>query len=134
MADFALGGVALENALGWPEGSFLRAYAENRKDASDTAFDAQPIALAVAAFMAEQSEAWTGTASELLKLLRQSALMNNIDCSGKWWPQQPSFLSNLLRRAAPALRTRGIEVTLDERSTDRNRTRLIRLSSVGGDQ
>src|SRR5690606_36433416 len=44
MADFARLVAAAEPALGWPEGSFLDAYTENRQEAVSVFLEANPIA------------------------------------------------------------------------------------------
>ncbi len=42
MADFALWATAAERGLGWPEGTFLKAYTGNRASANSLALDASP--------------------------------------------------------------------------------------------
>jgi hypothetical protein len=60
MADFAVWATACETAL-WPEGTFTRTYAANRKAAIESVIDADPIAAVVRELMSSRSS-WTGSA------------------------------------------------------------------------
>jgi hypothetical protein len=106
MADFALWVTAAEDALGWEAGAFMDAYTGNRKEATETAFEADPVAEAVRAFMEKRTE-WTGTAGELWKEL--SGLVDEEVRHTKAWPGAPNALSGRLKRLAPALRGIGVE-------------------------
>src|SRR4029077_20306739 len=44
MAAFALFGVAVERALGWPHDPFIKAYEANRSAANSSAIEASPVA------------------------------------------------------------------------------------------
>lgn len=107
MADFAKWAVACEPAF-TTEGSFLAAYSENRERAIDDVMETDAVAVAVQKLMADV-ELWRGTATELmdaLALYREINIMGSDD-----WPTQPNKLAGRLRRVAPTLRKRGIEVT-----------------------
>jgi hypothetical protein len=67
----------------------------------DGVIEADPIATAVRALMAERT-VWSGTASELLGLLAKAAEERVV--KGKTWPDTPRALSGRLRRAATFLR------------------------------
>jgi hypothetical protein len=124
MADFALFATACETAL-WPSGTFWSAYCGNLEEAVEGVIDADPIAAAVRSLMTTRTE-WTGTASELMGALAVEA--GERVAKAKTWPQNPGGLSNRLRRAATFLRKLGIGIDFDERSKDRARKRLIRIS------
>src|SRR6266568_3991260 len=85
MADFVKWTKAAEPALGLEEGVFERAYTENRRDVTDEAFEADPVAVAIADFVrAEHPTGWTGTATELL-----AALGNRVPepiRKSRYWP------------------------------------------------
>ena len=67
MADFARWATAAEPALGWPAGTFLRAYAGARESAVDLALEASPVAVEIRRFVDGRGvEVWEGTATELL--------------------------------------------------------------------
>ncbi len=122
MADFALWATACETAL-WPAGTFWAAYCGNRDEAVEGVIDADPVAAAVRVTMATQTE-WTGTASELLGALGQTA--GERMAKSKAWPDSPRALAGRLRRAATFLRKIGIEIGFDREG--RARTRVIRIT------
>ena len=81
MADFALFGVAVERALGWPRDTFTRAYEANRSAANFSAIEASPVASAVQAFVAEE-RVFEGTATELLNKLVPICRRASAEASG----------------------------------------------------
>jgi hypothetical protein len=118
MADFALWATACETAL-WPAGTFSLAYCGNRDEAVDSVIDADPIAVAVRAMMETRTE-WTGTASDLLGALADTA--GERVAGSKTWPDSPRALSGRLRRAATFLRKIGVEIEFDRQGRTRART------------
>lgn len=118
MADFAVWATAAEEALGWESGSFMAAYTGNREEATESALEADPVAGAVRALMANREE-WSGTTTELWKSL--NALVDEDIRRTKDWPAAPNVLSRHLKRLAPALRGIGIEY-----SENRRNKRLIK--------
>lgn len=127
MADFAVWVTAAEEALPWPAGGFMEAYAGNRAEAVEAALEADAVAAAVRAFM-EQREAWEGTASELLDELETYAPERARQ--GKEWPNSARALSGRLRRAAPLLRQAGVEIEWHHRGRGSDKQRVIRLRKV----
>jgi putative DNA primase/helicase len=107
LADFAKWVTAAEQGLGWERGTFVDAYASNRKDIADSAFEASPVAMAIAALL-DDRELFHGRAMDLLPLLRDKA--DPAITSQKWWPQTAQSLGNQLDRVIPTLKTRGITV------------------------
>jgi hypothetical protein len=123
MADFALWATACETAL-WPAGIFARAYAANRRAAIESIVEADPVATCVRALMIDRT-AWTGSASELLRLCAEHA---RVDISnGSAWAKNPRALAGRLRRAQTFLRTLGIEITFSREG--RTGTRMIQVST-----
>jgi hypothetical protein len=120
MADFALWATAAESALGWDAGAFMDAYTGNRKEATERALEADPVAVTVRSLM-QDSEEWTGTAGELWKTLGD--LVDEDIRHTKDWPGAPNALSGKLKRLAPALRDIGVEYG-EERAPDNTRRRL----------
>jgi hypothetical protein len=127
MADFALFGVAVERALGWPRDTFIKAYEENRGAANSSAIEASPVALAVQ-HLVDEGQTFEGTATDLLDRLSQYA--DEQTKQNRGWPDSGWKLSGALRRLAPNLRASGVEVTVGERLPDRKRTRIIRVRSA----
>ena len=121
MADFALWASACETAI-WPAGTFWSAYCGNRDEAVENVIEADPIATAVRAVMAERTE-WTGTATDLLGALAEEA--GERVAKAKTWPASPRALSGRLRRAATFLRK--VDIEIDYAKEGRARTRIIRI-------
>lgn len=124
MADFARWAAACETAL-WPGGTFWAAYEGNRSEAVEEVIDADPVAAAVRAFMAERP-GWTGTATDLLAELAQ--VVGERVAKAKTWPENARSLSGRLRRAATVLRRTGIEVDFGK-GRGKSPARLVHLST-----
>jgi putative DNA primase/helicase len=127
LSDFAIWVTAAEPALGWEEGTFLKAYSVSRREITALTLYADQAGTAVKTFMERRSfETWEGTVSELL-----DALDGQIDyCTrkGKSWPRSANALSGKVKRSATALRAEGIGVTIGH---DRqNKKRFMRLEHV----
>jgi hypothetical protein len=71
---------------------------------------------------------WTGPASELLVLLRES--LRDPLAEVNRWPKSPIWLSEQLRRAAPQLRNCGVMVTFHRRRACRE-IRIERAKLTG---
>lgn len=106
MADFARYVAAVDIVTG---SIGLARYAEHARDLTDEVLEADTVAGAVRAFMADR-RAWTGTATDLLAALAAPSP------TPKSWPTTPHYLSARLRRATPALATVGIRVTIGHRT------------------
>jgi len=106
MADFALWATAAEYALGWKPRAFMDAYTGNRREATESALEADPVTGAVRALV-EKQEQWAGTATELWQTLND--LVDEDVRHSKAWPSAPNSLTGRLKRLAPALRGIGIE-------------------------
>jgi hypothetical protein len=125
MADFAIWATACETAL-WPDGTFARAYAANRRAAIESMIEADPLATCVRTIVGERSN-WTGTASDLLRLCAQQA---HADVSmSPPWARNPRSLAGRLRRAQTFLRMLDIEIVFCREG--RSGARMIRLSALG---
>jgi hypothetical protein len=122
MADFATFATAAESALGFPKGSFMKAYDKNRQDANAVALEASPIA-SVVCDLAKRTR-WAGTAKDLLR--RLSEMTEEEVRKSRSWPKNPRTLSGMLRRLATALRRAGVEVQFS-RENNSARTRKITI-------
>jgi hypothetical protein len=125
MADFAIRVTASETALGWARGTFLEDYEENRAAANDLALESSAVAPVILGF-AYEIGMWTGTASDLLKLI--TARVDDATAKQRVWLGSARALSNLLRRLSGNLRKAGLLVTFLPR---RGRTRPISLEWAG---
>ena len=128
MADFAVWVTAAEEAVGWENGHFMKAYSANRKEINSQTLDNDLVGAAVKSFMiVRASEPWEGTATDLLSELNnlQEDTMREAD----EWPQSPVILSGRLTMSAPALRAEGIEVS-KQRTSGKRIIRLERIYQV----
>lgn len=109
LADFAKWITAAESGLGWEAGDFMAAYDKNRRDVSETVFEADSVAVAIRNFVAKEHPiGWEGTPTELLGEL------NNRVAEGirkaRSWPMTAQALGNRIDRIAPLLRAKGFTV------------------------
>ncbi len=126
MADFACLGEAVGRGLGWPEGTFMTAYRDNRLAASTTLIEDSVVAAALLRSAAWGGlENWTMPAGEMLRSLAKT-IDPKIRASVRW-PKTPRMFADELRRLAPQLRTRGISVTF-------TRTAENRLITINADR
>lgn len=128
MADFATWVTAAEPALGWTDGAFLEAYAENRATAHELALDGSAVAGGIRELLPESGGSWEGTAAELLEALAVTVGRDDVERlqKRKEWPASPRGLAGDLRRLAPNLRAVGIEVSfVRDTSSSRRRTWTI---------
>jgi len=108
MADFAKWATAAESAFGWKPGTFIRKYENNQKRLVDIAIEGDNVAIAIVRLIQlHRDHEWSGTASDLLQ---HTAGANQDLSSIKSWPKQANVFSGRLRRAAAALREKGIEI------------------------
>lgn len=124
MADFAAWAAAAAPAFGWKAADFLRAYEANREEAVDRVLEADPVAEAIIDFgrqayswkpieradgtMDEATRVWEDTASTLLEEIAK--LVPQDTRRERDWPKDATRLAGCLRRAAAALRTKGIAI------------------------
>jgi len=124
MADFAIWVCAAEPALGWSEGSFLKAFDRNRADANAVALEGSSLVQPIVR-IAERGP-WNGTPTELLHELAEE-----LDELGqRLLPKTPRQLSQELRRLAPNLPASGITVAFGKTSGN-NSERVITISKSG---
>ncbi len=116
MADLAIWITAAEPALGWTPGTFLRAYASNESEADARVVEAESLADAILKLIAQVRE-WKGTATTLLQDIHQSREYG--DFQPRDLPGTAESVGLRLRRIAPNLRRRGIEVDFDRGCNNR---------------
>ena len=102
MADFACLGEAVGRGLGWPEGTFVSAYKENRHAASLISLEDSALATALLAKAKwRRLKDWTLCASDMMKAL---AILVRPSVRASGWPKTPREFADELRRLAPQLR------------------------------
>jgi len=127
MADFAVFAEAVGRNLGWPAGTVLSDYHDNRRQAAVTPIEESPVANFLLEWSHELND-WSGTSTELLAQL--NTLVERKVTALHQWPKAPSALAKELRRIAPQLRLHCISVVFE-----RNREkRLITLTKTNRPQ
>lgn len=124
LADFAKWVTAAEPGLGWEPGSFLEVYNANRVTIREAAHEASPLSQEIEALAAD-TRIWTGTATELLKVLNDRAPF--AVKSLKIWPSTAQGLGNAIDRVGDILKSRGVVV---ERRHSGTRTVTIALAEA----
>jgi hypothetical protein len=125
MADFALWSVATE---AFPPGAFMAAFDHAAAEATEAVIEADPVAIAVAAFMVGRDD-WHGTAATLLGELSLRDRTEAEPSKWKTWPREASAFGKRLRMTTAVLRKIGIEVVFGKAS-NRAKTRTVTLSKI----
>lgn len=107
MADFAAWICAAEPALGWPAGTFLRAYRANIAGAAEAAVEASPVGVAVLALLHREPSV-TYNATALMPALEHAA--PDWAPRSPAWPRSPRGLADSIRRLTAPLLQLGIEI------------------------
>ena len=108
LADFGKWLYACAPGLGFDSDEWLQLYMDNRKEAADTAFETNPVAVALKA-LCDSLGFWSGTPTQLLTVL--AGYTSESVLRSPSWPKTAQGLGNAIERTAPLLRERGIEVT-----------------------
>jgi putative DNA primase/helicase len=116
MADFAKWCTAAEPGLGWDKGTLIAAYQRNRRDVSESAFEADTVAVAirdlVVARYPEGREVsptlwWTDVSSYVSDGIKKQ----------RSWPASAQAFSNRLLRAKPLLEGKGFVIQFKHSTT-----------------
>lgn len=121
MADFAHWITACEGAV-WEGGTFRQAYRKNRRKATMSAIEDDPVANALHTFIVKERE-WEGTTARLLAAL--TAHVGEAQSKSKKWPTEPRALTSHLQQAKGSLRKIGIEISAGRRA---NKGRVYTIS------
>lgn len=124
MVDFARWGTSCSKYLWGDDKAFMTAFEHNRALAVTNVIEANPIACALREFM-KYRQTYEGTATELLAILNHAEA--NLMLRDKHWPQNARALSSAMRRTATFLRKAGIDIQMDHRDNDPDRTRKIKI-------
>jgi len=125
MADFALWGCAIAEALGRPAGDFLAAYGENLEVRNEEVLQASPVAACVVVLM-ENSLEWEGTPSELHRELEEIATRERVNTRARGWPKAPHSMVRRLNEVRPNLEAAGIDVETGRRTGQRRSVAIHR--------
>jgi len=127
MADFALWGCAIAQALGRSAEEFLDAYDENVEVRNEEVLQASPVAACVLPPM-ENEETWERTPFELLAELEQTADRLRISTKAKIWPKGAHILVRRLKEVCPNLAAAGIDVETGGRTGNSRRVMIHKRS------
>ena len=110
MADFAKWATAAEPAFGWPAGTFMKDYTENRGKTNLVALDHQPIATHLYTVVKgyPYGGKWVGPANLLLGPLVNAAVEAGVRPDKvPGWPRTATALGGVLVRLTPSLQRAG---------------------------
>jgi hypothetical protein len=111
MADFEKLVTAAESGLGWESGKFQQVVRDNRQEISESAFEADSVAVAIARLVrTEFPDGLEKTATELLTLLNATDLVSDGVRRQRYWPATPQGLGNRIDRIAPLLKAQGFAI------------------------
>lgn len=128
MADFAVWGAAVAEALGFGKDNFLQAYWRNIGAVSERILHSHPVAAAIVALL-EETPIWEGTPAELLERLEKLAEKEKINTRGKSWPKSANSLSKRLKELASNFADAEISLEMGRDSTAQRR-RYVRLQRL----
>jgi len=109
MADFAVWGCAIAEALGHSQSEFLDAYERNYTERNEEILASDPVATLIVSFMKDR-ETWEGSASDLLGELESLTRLLRVSTRTKTWPKTPNVLSRRLNVVAANLAATGIAI------------------------
>jgi hypothetical protein len=106
LAGFARLGVAMERAMGEPQGEFLRQFHASRQESIARTIDSSPVATALVEWFEVRGSRSAEMSVKALLLEVEGFKPQGSEA----WPKTAKGFGDALRRAAPSLRYMGIEV------------------------
>jgi len=125
MADFAVWGYAITEALGIPGSDFIRAYRENIEYQNYVVIFDNPVAHTLIRYM-DTRPSWYGTPQALLNAL--NATSTNIDIKDKDWPREGRALTRKLNVLQANLLESGIAIETGIHTSKGNTIRIENLN------
>lgn len=129
LADFAIWGIATEEAFSFPCGQFMSRYDDNRAGIHDLALDSDVFAEVILKFM-QHRPLWTGTASKLFEELCRITSENITRAQASGFPKNPKAVGKRLSLLAPNLREHGVEYSPPDRSKRDRRLTLQKTMEI----
>lgn len=124
MADFALWGFAIAEAMGLKGADFVSAYEDNVRERNEEVLSGNLIASCIVA-LAEHETHWEGTPSELYERLEKIADELNIKTTSRGWPKAANAMSRRLNEVRTNLADAGITVEIS-----RDRKRIVTIKKA----
>jgi len=128
MADFTHWGEAVAQGVGWPPGTFAKAYRTNRQAASFASLEESLLAQALLV-LAKYHGPWKGTMTQFLELIGEWTGYAAVTTPG--WPKNPSVAAFELRRIAAQLRMSGVSVSFERGSKGERLINFVPTDSNG---
>jgi hypothetical protein len=137
MAEFAIHGYAIAEAMGIGGEVFIGAYKRSIEAQNSVVLGASPVATAVLRLLADPAkvkpgklggQAWEGTAAALLKALNGIAVAHGLDVRDRDWPKSERTVRERINEVKTNLQEAGVVVS----SRASNGEKLITLTLPGG--
>jgi hypothetical protein len=134
MADFALWGEAISQAMGYKPLEFINTYYENIGRQNIEAIESHLLGHTIAKYFEEHENegqdlsfnVLQGSPMETLEALEAFAQKHKINTDNRQWPKSPSALSRRLNQIrSNLLEGLGIEVTINRKTTVKNKSKVI---------
>jgi DNA polymerase I-like protein with 3'-5' exonuclease and polymerase domains len=131
MADFCRWGCAVAEALGLGGAAFLQAYTAAISAQNTAAIENHAVAstvigwlggMAAIAAKADGDAFWSGTPTQLLTALAETATEQRLDTKAKSWPKAPNVLMRRLNEVKSTLLDIGLQFESQSDGTDRQVT------------
>lgn len=126
MADFALWGEAIAQAMGYSPGYFSEIYRENMDEVNRKVLDESEVGAAIVSFMKDRMK-WEGTPTDFFKELTARALNIGliVNENDRRWVQGANALSRKLNELKPTLYSAQLEVVDCKRKNSGRKIMLI---------
>ncbi len=118
MADFAVWGEAISQAMGYPSGEFTERYLENISRQNAEVIGASVVGEVLLKFI-DEKEIWEGTPTELLQQLEEKTEEMKIKTYRGGWPKAPHVLSRRLNELKTNLQEMGVSINFERSSAGR---------------
>ncbi|HJT47966.1 MAG TPA: bifunctional DNA primase/polymerase [Nitrososphaeraceae archaeon] len=127
MADFALWGEAISQAMGNRPLTFLNAYYDNIGRQNIEAIDSHPLAHVIAKYFEDENKGGVlkGSPLEILEVLKEFAQNHKVSTDSKLWPKSANSLSRRLNQIrSNLLEGLEIEVTISRTTTTKDKNKV----------
>gem|GEM_PF-3410148 len=126
LVDYTRWAVAIERAMGWEDGTYLKAFADNQRLAQEGVVESNAIGPAILSII-ESNQEWTGTVGDLFDRLNRAGGSQTLR---RDWPKTTRGLTNCLDRLAPTLKTLyGVEIVWAKKMGGHRRVAFRRIHS-----
>ena len=129
MADFAIWGSAIAQAMGYNQKVFLDAYAQNMRLTNRAAIDSHPLALTLIRMIHDRPVGFGATAAKLLQTIERVAESEGIRTDDKQFPKTAAVLVRRLREVKSNLRAEGFDYAVERDAKNNSVVRIFPIQS-----